>query len=447
MFRSLRLAFVNIAVSRFNTVMSRNIFLTIFALALAGCDAEIERFDPNQVYSLTVAKTRAVPAAAALADASQVVDRLFGTPDDPAWPSELLADSSPSGDLGLSSDSGLAAIAQLDRLRRAAGPVSSDRKGVDQGLFRKHCVDCHALAGSGAGPASLFQNPYPRDFRHGVFKWKSTERSAKPLRRDLAELLRRGVPSTAMPSFSLLGDEDVEALVDYVIYLSVRGEVERRLVAAAVDDLGYEETPPDDPQLRLVSAVRISADSDDSDSDDSGLADTEASDLIREIVVRVAKSWATAGDQVVPVPTPRQLGTAEVAESVQRGKELFHGPIANCVGCHGPSGNGQAVTLDYDDWAKEYSTRIGLTPTNREAMRPFRDAGALPPRQIKPRNFSRGVLRGGDDPETIYRKITQGIAGTPMPAVQIVPTPQGIGLTSDQAWDLVRFVRSLGKPR
>jgi mono/diheme cytochrome c family protein len=405
------------AVSRFNSVMSRGILLTTLAVICLGCDARIERFDPNRVYALTVERTRSAAAEIALADAAEVAEQVFGTPNQPLWPSELFDDPS------------LASLVDADRLTRAAGPVSSDREGVNHGLYRKHCVNCHALDGSGAGPSSLFQNPYPRDFRHGVFKWKSTERYAKPTRDDLRGVLNRGVAGTAMPSFTLIEPDDLEALVDYVIYLSIRGEVERRLVAGAVDELGYAETAPDEEELRLVSATD----------------DTEAADLVRDVVDRVAKSWSDADRLVVPVPSPQPLSDEEISASIKRGRDLFHGPIANCVGCHGPAGNGVAVTVDYDDWAKEYSTRLGLTPTDGEAMRPFHDAGALPPRQTEPRSFAGGVFRGGGAPQSIYRRISEGIAGTPMPGVEIVAQPSRTSLSESQAWDLVRYVRFLAE--
>lgn len=165
-------AFAVRAVSRFNSVMIRAILLTTLAALCLGCDSKIEHFDPNTVYALTVERTRSAPTEIALADAAEVVEQVFGTPNQPLWPSELFDDPS------------LVAWIDAERLRRAAGPVSSDREGVNHGLYRKHCVSCHALDGSGAGPSSLFQNPYPRDFRHGVFKWKSTERYAKPTRDD-----------------------------------------------------------------------------------------------------------------------------------------------------------------------------------------------------------------------------------------------------------------------
>jgi mono/diheme cytochrome c family protein len=228
-----------------------------------------------------------------------------------------------------------------------------------------------------------------------------------------------------MPSFSLLDDDDVEALVDYVIYLSVRGEAERRLMAASIDLLGYEETAPDaEGQLSLD-------------------ADSEGGEVVGMGLDRVVGYWLDAPSTATPA-TWQQLSGEALADSIARGKEIFHGPIANCVGCHGPGGNGAAVTLDYDDWTKEYSTRLGLTPDDREALRPFRDAGALRPRPIQPRALLNGVFRGGGQPEDLYRRITQGIAGTPMPAVTVVDEPNGTGLTSEQVWDLVRYLRSLG---
>ncbi|MCP4890461.1 MAG: cytochrome c [Planctomycetaceae bacterium] len=389
--------------------------IAILALSGIGCDIAVEQFPANEVFSLTLARTRSVPADAAKNDTNEVAVSLFGTPDEPQWPSSWFDDDAFVG------------LVDAENLVRAAGPVSSEEDGTHLGLFREHCVTCHGVAGDGAGPASATQNPYPRDFRHGVFKWKSTERGEKPTRDDLRSLLKHGVPGTGMPAFTLLANEDIEALVDYVIYLSVRGEFERRLMAAAVDQLDYEETAPsDEAKLTL----------------DSG---TEGQEAVHDVLNRVARDWGQA--QPIDVPsTYRDLQGESLSESISRGDKIFHGPIANCVGCHGPNGNGQAVTLDYDDWAKEYSTRLGLDPKDRDAMRPFRKAGAPRPRPVQPRNLQLGVFRGGSEPETLYRRITQGIAGTPMPAVAVVEEPNGLGLTDDQIWDLVRYLRAAAVP-
>jgi mono/diheme cytochrome c family protein len=387
----------------FRSLIVQSKFTLILGLVcLAGCDAPINEFDSNDVYALTLARSRSTPTESAQDDVSEAISGLFGTPDSPRWPEEF-ATALPAVD--------------SQRITRAAGPFSSEQDGTHVGLFREHCVICHGLSGSGAGPASQVQNPYPRDFRHGVFKWKSTERADKPTRDDLRQLLMQGIPGTAMPSFSLQEPEDIDALVDYSIYLSARGEVERRLIAAAVDELDYGETAPTD-DLRLNK-------------------EGEGAEVVDEVVARVAESWRDAKSIEIAPPPPA------TDDSIENGKAIFHGQIANCVGCHGPNGNGAAVTLDYDDWTKEYSTRIGVTPTDREAIRPFRKAGALRPRFVLPRSLHEGVFRGGGDAETLYRRITQGIAGSPMPAVAVVEEENGTGLTTDQVWDLVRYVQSL----
>lgn len=384
--------------------------LIIVLCLFVGCDSRIETFEPNEVFSLALAKARSTSTDLASQDTSRVVEDLYGTPDEPRWPESPAAKK---------------AVVDERNLFRASGPVSSEKDGTHVGLFREHCVTCHALEGSGAGPASVFQDPYPRDFRHGVFKWKSTERGKKPTHRDIRELLTKGIPGTAMPSFALLAPEDLDALVDYVVFLSTRGEVERRVTAAAIDELDYGDTAP-------IAELILSSQ-----------GDTEGGQVVQELVDRVHEDWAEAEQYEVAVPSFPELSGEQLVASVARGKEFFHGKVANCAGCHGPAGDGSLPTLDYDDWTKDYTTRIGLTPDDREAMKPFRKAGALRPRTIAPRTLRDGVFHGGGDSASLYRRITQGIAGTPMPAVEVVAEPNGKGLTTGQIWDLVRYVQQL----
>ena len=383
--------------------------IIVFCL-FVGCDSRIETFEPNEVFSLALAKARSTSTDLASQDTSRVVEDLYGTPDEPRWPESPAAKK---------------AVVDERNLFRASGPVSSEKDGTHVGLFREHCVTCHALEGSGAGPASVFQDPYPRDFRHGVFKWKSTERGKKPTHRDIRELLTKGIPGTAMPSFALLAPEDLDALVDYVVFLSTRGEVERRVTAAAIDELDYGDTAP-------IAELILSSQ-----------GDTEGGQVVQELVDRVHEDWAEAEQYEVAVPSFPELSGEQLVASVAKGKEFFHGKVANCAGCHGPAGDGSLPTLDYDDWTKDYTTRIGLTPDDREAMKPFRKAGALRPRTIAPRTLRDGVFHGGGDSASLYRRITQGIAGTPMPAVEVVAEPNGKGLTTGQIWDLVRYVQQL----
>ena len=78
------------------------------------------------------------------------------------------------------------------------------------------------------GPTTAFLNPYPRDYRRGIFKFKGTVREDRPTTEDLLRTLTDGLQGSAMPSFKLLPQVDREALVEYVKYLSMRGEVEIR---------------------------------------------------------------------------------------------------------------------------------------------------------------------------------------------------------------------------
>lgn len=379
--------------------------LLLAVVLMLGCDRKIEHFRPNQVYALTLDTSRGVDTQRAVNDVSQTIETLFGTPEEPRWPANRIKDGKASR------------MIDESVIKRAAGPVYSDREGTNFGLFNKHCVNCHGVEGSGRGPASVFQNPYPRDFRRGLFKWKHTLRNAKPTRDGIASIIHQGIPGTAMPSFALLEESDWTALTDYAIFLSIRGETERRLMAACVDDdmLAYDG---DDVQLPL----------------------DQSPESINQILNSVVQSWVAAESSVVPVPPE----TNNDRDSVERGKGLFHGQVANCVGCHGQAGNGNVVILDFDDWTKEYSTQLGLTPTDREAMKPFRDAGAHRPKQLTPRKLDDGVFRGGGESATLYRRIGQGIAGTPMPSIQITDAESTTGLTSNQVWDLVHYVQSLG---
>ncbi|MEM9643739.1 MAG: cytochrome c, partial [Planctomycetota bacterium] len=236
----------------------------------------------------------------------------------------------------------------------------------------------------------------------------------------------------------------LEALVDYTIYLSVRGEAERELLAMAVDELGYDSEAPEGG-LGFSEAL----------TSDGQLTDSESAGVVREVLGEIAQEWGNASSQEAPVlPVPAGVvalsgRTAKTMtwneDAVRRGEAIFHGPIANCVGCHGKAGRADVVTLDYDDWTKEYTTRIGITPTDKDAIRPLRKLGAMPPRQIRPRRLADQVYHGDETPESVYRRITQGIAGTPMPAVLITEEPSPTGLTGEQVWDLVSYVMSLGR--
>jgi mono/diheme cytochrome c family protein len=397
-------------------------------ISAVGCDIPVATFKPNLVYAKRMEKENDQDVTSAVADATLALEQLFGTPDEPRWPAVLLEDEA------------LASLVSLERLQRAAGAVRSDEAGVHFGLFREHCVHCHGTTGNGVGPTATFLNPYPRDFRMGMFKFKTTPRGKKPSRADIARILREGIIGTSMPSFRLVKGEDLEALVDYVIYLSIRGEVERKLLTTAAMDLDLAEG-----ERLLDVSLKDSA------------PDTYAEQLeaIHEAVVDVAESWADAADQVMEVVPPaddyplfpRDLGGSteareRLAESVAHGREIFHGAVANCATCHGNTALGDGQVNDFDEWTKDWTVRAGIDPKNREQVSPMLQLGALKPRNIAPRNLRSGIYRGGGQPVDLYFRIVHGIDGTPMPAVPMQPD-NPLGLTEEEVWDVVNYLLSL----
>ncbi|HEX3725256.1 MAG TPA: c-type cytochrome [Pirellulales bacterium] len=344
-------------------------------------------------------------------EVANILEALFGTPDEPF----VLAD------MGL----------DLGKLEVAAGPVRSDQFGKETGLYRRHCAHCHGTTGDALGPTALILNPYPRDYRQGKFKFKSTERAAKPTQYDLEVVLRHGVQGTAMPSFDLLPDPQVKALVEYVKYLSVRGQTEIGLINA-ISELGEGES------LQITRGA-----------------------IVDEIVKPVVESWSAAQENIIqPEPKPE----VELAQSISQGRELFYGAKANCVKCHGPGALGDGQTNDYDDWnkpiaemTKTVDSELGSLGTDpempaeelqqRKTQLQFDKlvlkTDALPPRTIAPRNLRQNVYRGGRRPIDLYRRIYAGINGAPMPGVGPA-TPGATGtLSSQEIWNLVDYVRSL----
>ena len=218
-----------------NLQMRAWMLVIIAALPLVGCsESEPPPFRLNMTN--VVAKQIAPEHQQAIAN---ILGAMYGTPDVPAAPPETGLD--------------------IKKLRMAAGPVWSDEQGGKHGLYRRHCVHCHGISGDGRGPTAEILNPYPRDYRPGVFKFKSTYTSAEPTDADLHRVIYDGIPGTAMPSFALLPPDEVAALVEYVKYLSIRGQTETALENYVADELnpGDKFDPASDPAVRAVGDQRF----------------------------------------------------------------------------------------------------------------------------------------------------------------------------------------------
>lgn len=403
------------------------------AASLTGCGAPEARFHANLVYAhmqgrknaKTVkvgdaGETRTEPSRLTpeqSADIANVLTAMFGTPDDPALP--VLADAE------------VGAVVDLQRVKMSAGRVSSDKSGKGAGLYREHCVHCHGITGDGLGPTAAFLNPYPRDYRKGTFKFKSTPRGSRPTHDDLTRVLMEGIAGTAMPSFKVLDADEVDSLVHYVKYLAIRGELERQLVDETVYELSSDEegAAPE----RLVPDSKLKQ------------ANPEAYEAklarLREMAAQVVQKWKDAEGEATAIAA-RPAGWQEseaMKQSIARGRDLFYGPVANCIKCHGDSALGDGQLTDYDDWTKE------LDPAAPDAVSEYVKLGALQPRNIRPRNLRVGIFRGGMRPIDIYWRLRNGIDGTPMPAVPYKEAgdPNPKALSDEDIWCLVDYVRSL----
>jgi len=417
-----------------------NLFLATAALAtLSGC-VEAESEPPKfRLDMVQVSSNQLVPEhQQAIAN---ILDAMFGTPDKPfALP-----------------ETGL----DLRKLKMAAGPTWSDEGGEKHGLYRRHCAHCHGISGGGDGPTASILNPYPRDYRPGVYKFKSTFNPMEPTDEDLYHTLMVGIPGTAMPSFSVLPPDEVAALLEYVKYLSMRGQMETALVGYVVDNLDYDPVTGD--AITKLDPVNDEA---------------QREEIMALLTDDVVARWQPE-EEVVVIPDEAGLPAdnrtpAELAASVKAGRELFYGTKANCVKCHGPTGLGDGQQDDFDIWSKavknfedgnislasaieeetknlkefeseEYETASAELEAKKRELKQRREIAAtlLPPHNAIPRNLRMNMFRGGRRPLDLYRRVHQGIAGTPMPAGgPAAPGAQGT-LTEEEMWQIVDYVRSL----
>ena len=252
----------------------------LLLLFCVGCDSQSVRFQPNRLWNQRLGNETELDLEPIARDIEAALEDHFGTPDQPiavamslegAIEAKLPDWITPAG------------------LDRAAGAVGRKQDKIERGLYRKHCAQCHGITGDGSGATAMFQAPYPRDFRRGTFKFKSTHFGSKPTRDDLYQTIKRGIPGSAMPAFEHLNEsahtaEDIDILTQYVAYLAIRGEVERRLMTNAIRELRAGERFYDRELLSMqptAFAAQVAR--------------------VRETIQLVSESWNRAESQIIPV--------------------------------------------------------------------------------------------------------------------------------------------------
>ena len=180
-----------------------------------------------------------------------------------------------------------------------------------------------------------------------------------------------------MPSFDRFSAEEIDAVVEYVLALTHRGELQRELAAIAYDE-----------------------------------AELPDGDYLDQVVADVLAPWSEAAGKLVMPASPMPPMTAD---TIRKGHQIFL--TKACNKCHGKYGRGGSmgnVDVGADAWG-------------------YKAAAA---------DLSSGMFRGGDRFIDIYRRISSGINGTPMPAfgTAFQDDPEAI-------WHLVHFIKETGNRR
>jgi mono/diheme cytochrome c family protein len=296
---------------------------------------------------------------------------------------------------------------KLDRKTLAAGSV----------LYRRNCLHCHGLAGDGRGPTGLWINPHPRDFRSGAFKYTSVggdEGARKPRRDDLRRILTNGIDGTAMPSFALMKPEDQDAIISYVIHLSIRGEAEIETIKAL---------------MQLNTDIQKARDEVNASNNSQSAKDTlkDLEDEAKKPIVERVRYWATVEAnrwlgapalEIKPTTVPEYKGDEALAAAA-RGYKFFTRPD-QCVQCH--TNFGRDSDYRYDTW------------------------GTI----VRPRNLFNNQYGGGRRPLDFYYRIHSGIRGSGMPAFPLVnaadPFLKDAETRERTIWDLVALIQTLPYP-
>lgn len=302
-------------------------------------------------------------------------------------------------------------------------PAAGDQVVLDGGaslrhgrtLYQRHCSHCHGTSGDGAGPTAQYLNPRPRDYRHGVFKFTSTNAQAKASRADIERTLRNGVPGTYMPSFVPMLDEvELREVVEYVRFLAMRGEFERRLAGELSSDYSLDA---------VKERVRGGEARNDILEELKSVLGEDINDSLDFVSNGVADDWTAADEEDAQV-IPSISRIEDSMESRQLGRELFLSKDIGCADCHGIDGHGngpQTTIFEKNPVTDQLYDEPGLHDVWDNVN--------------QPRNLTRGVYRGGRRPVDLFRRIHAGIKGSRMPSFK--------SLEHEKIWHIVNYVLSV----
>jgi len=157
-----------------------------------------------------------------------------------------------------------AAVASLVVWQRAipamggvtGGPASADALQRGRLVYEVNCAVCHGVSGDGNGMASHMFRAQPRDFRRGLFKFRSTPSGSLPTDDDLLRTVTEGLRWTGMVGRPDLSEADRRAVVAYVKTLSPRFTRD-----PVPSPLVVPPPPPQTPEV-LAQGLRLYRDAD-----------------------------------------------------------------------------------------------------------------------------------------------------------------------------------------
>jgi mono/diheme cytochrome c family protein len=84
-----------------------------------------------------------------------------------------------------------------------------------EGLYTQNCVQCHGALGAGDGPMAQYLSRVPQEI--GAFAWQAARND-----KDLATVVREGLPGTAMPSALQMTPDQVRNVIAYLRTMSLK---------------------------------------------------------------------------------------------------------------------------------------------------------------------------------------------------------------------------------
>ncbi|MDP6356087.1 MAG: ethylbenzene dehydrogenase-related protein [Planctomycetota bacterium] len=283
----------------------------------------------------------------------------------------------------------------------AKPPENDENREAGRKIYFKKCYFCHGDKGDGLGAAEVQRmDPRPRDFTKGKFKFKTVIGDEPPTDEDLYRTLTRGVVGTAMPYWAFTGQTG-----NWENYRYLLSPEERWQVIYFFKTYSVRFKPGLEIKIAEAKAAL-----------EKGGLESKVEKKVKKDLKRLER-WLKKYDEDRQKFPPLEIGNGPpiTPELIAEGKKLFE-EVGECLKCHGAEGRGDKMERKDDDWGFPI-TAVNLT------------------RAI---NF-----KGGNGVREIFRTITTGINGTPM------PTTAGMFFKEDPAadeaarWAIAAYVNHL----